>query len=478
MKKTALLALSLAVLLAGSASPAGVSAAGVTSGRFADSGIRWTYDRKTDVLTYTGTGYSILTEPAGLLNASGQLAEIGTIVVEDIRQINCKLTADTIVLDETVEALPDAEHLDPGDSLAEGVPNASMQYEVDPDNLYFAAYDGALYTKDLTELIRVPKLKTDIELADTLEKIDTYAFMYSSLDLVVIPWGVTEIEERGVEFFYHSLENVEEKPYNPYFYVVLPDTLQTIGKSDYYTNCRFIYSDDNAAVNLSRLYPATGSGASGWRDEALEQLGKDAVVDFYDIKPDAFQTFGNKTYYFDGNRKMLTGNYFVNGTPYAFDQTGALEGTINLSTFTGLIRKEEKAYYYTDGVMEKNRWIEADGNWYYLNDHGAGAVSCWRLKDGKYCYLKADGKMASREWVQDYGNWYYVRADGSRCESCWAEIGGIWYWFGGSGKMARSEWLQLDGRWYYFTDSGAMAHDVSLPKDGKTVYVGSDGAME
>ena len=458
MKKTTLLALSLASILATSTFPT-VSAAGMTSGRLED-GVRWSYDGETDTLTYTGTGASVLMEPAGLLNASGQLAEIGTIVVEDIRQINCKLTADTIVLDETVEAFPDAGHLDPGDSLAEGVPDASMQYEVDPDNPYFVAYDGALYTKDLTELIRVPKLKTDIELADTLEKIDTYAFLYSSLSLVVLPWGVTEIEEYGVEFIHHFPEGGEE---NPYFYVVLPDTLQTIGKSDYYTNCRFIYSDDNAAVNLNRLYPATGSGASGWRDEALEQLGKDAVVDFYDIKPDAFQTFGNKTYYFDGNRKMLTGNHIVNGTPYAFDQTGALEGTIDFSTFTGLIRKEGKAYYYTDGVMEKSRWIEANGDWYYLNDYGAGAVSCWRLKDGKYCYLKADGKMASREWVQDYGNWYYVRADGSRCESCWAEIGGIWYWFGGSGKMFADGWLKLaDGNWYYFFDNGRLATNETI----------------
>ena len=60
--------------------------------------------------------------------------------------------------------------------------------------------------------------------------------------------------------------------------------------------------------------------------------------------------------------------------------------------------------------MQKSGWYEADGDWYYLNDYGAGAVSCWRDgTDGKPRYLKSDGKMARNEWIEDYGNWYYPR---------------------------------------------------------------------
>ena len=51
MKKTALLALSLAVILAGSTSPAVVSASGTTSGTINDV-VRWSYNRMTGVLTF------------------------------------------------------------------------------------------------------------------------------------------------------------------------------------------------------------------------------------------------------------------------------------------------------------------------------------------------------------------------------------------------------------------------------------------
>ena len=42
--------------------------------------------------------------------------------------------------------------------------------------------------------------------------------------------------------------------------------------------------------------------------------------------------------------------------------------------------------------MQKSGWYQVDGDWYYLNDYGAGVVNCWRLKDGEYAYLGSDGK--------------------------------------------------------------------------------------
>ena len=82
--------------------------------------------------------------------------------------------------------------------------------------------------------------------------------------------------------------------------------------------------------------------------------------------------------------------------------------------FRGLVYRDGKAYIYDDnGQMQKSGWYEADGNWYYLNDYGAGAVSCWREgTDGSPRYLKADGKMARNEWIEDYHKWYYLGLDG------------------------------------------------------------------
>jgi glucan-binding YG repeat protein len=356
------------------------------------------------------------------------------------------------------------------------MPYANSRYEVDAENVCFASYDGALYTKDLTELIRVPPYKREITLADKLEKIDTNAFLYSSVDQIVVPWGVTTIEDYGVEFLRRDLDGLSEN-----VYVILPDTLKSVGAADRYTMCRFIYSDNNAAINLYKLYPSRSGEiemkGSQWRNEYLKALGKTSLYDFYGITPNSFKTFNGKTYYFDTDCKMVTGTKTIGDIDYTFDENGVLQSQTAATVKNGLIYQDGKAYYYENGVMLKSRWVYTEGNWYYLNDYGAGVVNCWRLKDGKYCYLDRYGRMKTKSWVLDYGNWYYVSTDGSRYESRWAEINGIWYWFGGSGKMAQSQWLKLGGKWYYFTDSGAMAANKWVKSGAYWYYLGSDGAM-
>ena len=115
--------------------------------------------------------------------------------MQGIAQINYKLTADTIILGKEVK-----DFITPSTSELDGVPYANIRYIVDPDNPYYTCYDDALYTKDLTELIHVPPLKTEIDFPNTLEKIDSFAFAHTVLDEIIVPWGVTTIEDYGVEF--------------------------------------------------------------------------------------------------------------------------------------------------------------------------------------------------------------------------------------------------------------------------------------
>ena len=209
---------------------------------------------------------------------------------------------------------------------------------------------------------------------------------------------------------------------------------------------------------------------------------------------------GNNKYYLDQEGRRCSGTTILNGTIYIFDRTdGRLlltEGQASKNTVT---YREDKAYLYDEkGNMLKSGWYEAGGEWYYLNDNGAGVVNCWRLKDGKYCYLKSDGKMARNQWIEDYDNWYYLRADGTRYESSWLKLVNTWYWFGGSGKRMENGWLKLaDGKWYYFysegqmangwvkdggkwyylSGSGAMVHDRWIQEGNKWYYFGSDGRM-
>jgi glucan-binding YG repeat protein len=345
---------------------------------------------------------------------------------------------------------------------------------VDENNPNFSAYDGALYTKDYSELLHVPTERKTISLHENLDTIAEKAIAHCHLSYLILPWGTQTVEELSL-----NILNRTEDDYAK-IYIIVPDTLKNW--NGYSTTSmgyeRFIFSDHNLFIP-QKLYSAYNSSKveSESIPAFLKSLGYNSIYDFYGITPNSFKTFGSKTYYFDANCKMVTGTKTIGDIDYTFDENGVLQSQTAATVKNGLIYQDGKAYYYENGVMLKSRWVYAEGNWYYLNDYGAGVVNCWRLSGGKYFYLGSDGKMQKNRWLKDYGSWYYLKVDGSRYESSWAKINGVWYWFGGSGKMAQSQWLKLNGKWYYFTDSGAMAANKWVKSGAYWYYLGSDGAM-
>ena len=191
-----------------------------TSGTLEDSEIRWNYNDKTNTLTLTGDGDSTLTSLRGAPSADRD-----RINVEGIRQINCSLGADYIYLGEDVEVFREDEYGD-GKVIP---PFATDAYEVDDDNPYFADYNGALYNKDLTYLYHVPSHQREVELADTLETLGSYSFYYTSARYIVIPWGTTVAEENALDYLRRDKDYYDTYGVNDYPYIIIPDTLRTIG---------------------------------------------------------------------------------------------------------------------------------------------------------------------------------------------------------------------------------------------------------
>ena len=64
---------------------------------------------------------------------------------------------------------------------------------VDEWNKKFASYDGALYTKDLTELHTMPAAKKIAVYPSQLTSIGSYAFANSKMETIDIPYGVTKL---------------------------------------------------------------------------------------------------------------------------------------------------------------------------------------------------------------------------------------------------------------------------------------------
>ena len=73
--------------------------------------------------------------------------------------------------------------------------HALTEIQVDSDNRHFASYDGALFSKDLSRLIAVPKKKESIIFPPEVRQIEKYAFFNAEMEEVFLPAEVDFIGE-------------------------------------------------------------------------------------------------------------------------------------------------------------------------------------------------------------------------------------------------------------------------------------------
>lgn len=272
-------------------------------------------------------------------------------------------------------------------------------YIVDGGNPHLAAWKGDLYSRDLSVLYKSCGQTGTIQAPAALREISAFAFGDTASDdpvTVVIPEGVTTLASDALVNF----------GWNTTF--VFPDSLTTIEDNclrlPKESACTLIYSKQNTALKTVQ----TGEVARRVLDSVD---GFYEQADHSNPLTDGFYTDlsvgGGSTYYYQDG-KPVTGLRYIDGKAYIFDQ---------------------------GGVMLKSGWAQAEGNWYYLNDYGAGAVKCWRLgEDNQYRYLKENGKMACNEWIEDYHKWYYL--DGKGCKTTGRfEINGKLYTFDENGVL-------------------------------------------
>ena len=148
---------------------------------------------------------------------------------------------------------------------------AEQSYEVDPDNPYLSVYDGALYSKDYKKLVAFPAGKTQVEFHKNLKVIGQDSFINAQIPLVVVPWGVTIVEDNA---FSHMGSYGAA--------VILPDTLKLAGTHDESTEewaTVYLYSDANEVAK--KAYPVAGGVYSSIMKQTKEKIGFTSVYDFY-----------------------------------------------------------------------------------------------------------------------------------------------------------------------------------------------------
>ena len=375
----------------------------------------YTYDSSTETLTLQGKGDWPETKDFSAYSIQTLIIDDGITSIGATGYLTIGNYFDTIIVGKDCEQLyTDLYQATPSSSITYMV--AKSDYQVDPDNPYYSAYDGVLYTKDYKKLLRCPTKKKTISFHPNVEILATGSFLDVSFDpmtnlpsglshtattqlngerILVIPWGVTTIEGELFERF------------STFGYVFIPDTL-IYGSKSQSPHISDVINYDSAFHNnlMNKMYDSTGSSnvwPSHGRD-TTEYLDHAGIYDFdfyafYGVKPNSLKTFSNgKTYFFGPN------------------------------------------YEYAKG------WKQASGNWYYFNDYGAAVVKIWLKSGNKWYFMQADGTMATNKWVQWYNKWYYVGSDGAMYANRWIKSSGKWYYLGSDGTMYTNRYTP-DGCW-------------------------------
>ena len=92
------------------------------------------------------------------------------------------------------------------------------RFTVSDSNKLYSCFDGALYSKDMTHLIRCPVERTRISISDKCNTISQSAFSRTKIEEIIIPKNVETIEERA----FHNCEKLRS--------VTIENGVKRIGK--------------------------------------------------------------------------------------------------------------------------------------------------------------------------------------------------------------------------------------------------------
>ena len=353
---------------------------------------------------------------------------------------------------ETLTLGRDVQTVDPFNP----VPNTA--YIVDKENPWLATYDGALYNKDLTRLISVPRKKQTIEFPDTLKTIGQFAFARTNMPLVVIPETVTTMESyvfsEVVKTDPDNTKPTYKQNYPPCTVAIIPETITSMGSQGGGHNpgpILYLYSSGNKLAqqmitnDLKYSMDYEAYVAFAW-----QRAGAANAKEFYERQRAGLgpRKLSGMTY-IDERRWAY---YEADGNPMRGGEVKLPDGQV-VHFYDNTLPMN-----YFDQNDPKMHWYKKGNNWFYGNE----------VQDPLFS-----------QWIKTGNTWYYVDRTGARCTNGW--IYGRdkkWYYVGPDGAMYTSRWLWYNNHWFYLNDSGAMAVNTWIyGKDHKWYYVNQDGVM-
>lgn len=300
--------------------------------------------------------------------------------------------------------------------------------------------------------------KTSIDIKKGTKGISSFAFnSEENLENITIPEGVTNI---GDYAFYNcsAMTNVS-----------IPNSVTEIGEcalgykevddetqGEHYVSGRYAMLGYHAIIPGFTIYGEAGSEAEKYASQNNIAFKKNIhTVTFKDgeqIIDTQKVTSGESA---TAPELQKEGYVFAGWSESYSNVTSDITVTAKWIAQNGWVKNDNKWYYYENGKMKKNAWIQSNGNYYYVDESGAMLTDTWI---GDY-YVDANGVWLKNyrpaKWMMTNGKWWYRNVDGSYPVNCWKQISGIWYRFDNAGYMITG-WSKIDNQWYYMNSSGAM----------------------
>ncbi len=92
------------------------------------------------------------------------------------------------------------------------------------------------------------------------------------------------------------------------------------------------------------------------------------------------------------------------------------ESLINTIPTTGWYQDSSTKnwYYYKDGSLVKNGWVQWKEQWYAFDTSGVMIANGWaKDSSNRWFYLGSNGAMVTNGWAQDSHGWCYLDKDGA-----------------------------------------------------------------
>ena len=213
----------------------------------------------------------------------------------------------------------------------------------------------------------------------------------------------------------------------------------------------------------------------------LKAYGDDKTV-YYN--QDGWMLYGwqgieNVPYYFDTfNGAMMTGERYINGHWYLFNEKGQMQRGFQKVMEKG---KEKTVYYNYDGWMLYG-WQGIDNVPYYFDTFNGAMMTGERYINGHWYLFNEKGQMQRGfQKVMEKGKekTVYYNYDGWMLYG-WQGIDDVPYYFDTfNGAMMTGE-RYINGHWYLFNEKGQMQRGFQKVMENgkeKTVYYNYDGWM-